>query len=106
MALPWWFVQLVHDSLSFSQTKALITLLAYGLVGFLVLWRTTHTNPVIIAAKLIVAFMMVRLASSYWDYRHGFVEGVWPVIWPAFGLLCAFGANRVNRKHLHDLHRL
>lgn len=89
---------MLSASLSFSQMKAIITTLAFFIVGFLILVRTTHTNPIGIAARLIIGFTAVRLASSYWDYHRGFVEGLWPIVWTAVGLFGAYRGYRIGRR--------
>lgn len=103
MTPPTWFLDVIAATLSVPIEKALVTMLAYGLVSILILWKTTHRNPVVLSAKLIAGFTVIRISGSYWDYNHGFVEGLWPIVWTAFGLLVAFWGYNAGRKSApHD----
>ena len=100
--MPWWLTDLIHSSLTVPNAKALITLCAFLVAGFLILWKNRR-DPVLVATQLIVAFTTIRVTSSYWDYHHGFLEGVWPIVWTVFGLIGAsLGYNLGRKPFQHD----
>jgi hypothetical protein len=93
-----YFAAFFNETMSVPLADALVMLASFLAIGFLMVWKDPRPITPLLLMKLLAAWTFARYFDSYVIFHHALIEGVWPIIWTAGGILGVAAGQWANRR--------